>query len=52
MLFDTPDITPYRAGTHGLAYVHTLHSDKPGPHVCINALTHGNEICGASYNFV
>lgn len=47
MFFDTPDITPYRAGTDGLAYVHTFRSGKPGPHVCINALTHGNEICGA-----
>ena len=47
MFFDTPDITPYRTGTDGLAYVHTFRSGRPGPHACINALTHGNEICGA-----
>lgn len=47
MFFDTPDLTPYRAGSDGLAYVHSWRSDRPGPHVCINALTHGNEICGA-----
>ena len=47
MFLDTPDITPYRAGTDGLAYVHTFRSGRPGPHVCINALTHGHEICGA-----
>jgi len=47
MFLDIPDIKPYRAGTDGLAYVHTFRSTRPGPHVCINALTHGNEICGA-----
>lgn len=47
MFYDTPDIAPHRTGTHGLAYIHTFNSGKPGPHVCINALTHGNEICGA-----
>lgn len=47
MFYDTPDIAAHRIGTHGLAYVHTFHSGRPGPHVCINALTHGNEICGA-----
>ena len=47
MFFDTPDLSPYRAGSDGLAYVHSWRSQRPGPHVCINALTHGNEICGA-----
>jgi predicted deacylase len=47
MFFDTPDLTPYRAGSDGLPYVHSWRSGLPGPHVCINALTHGNEICGA-----
>lgn len=28
-------------------HVWTFSSQQPGPHVCINALTHGNEICGA-----
>lgn len=42
-----PDITPYRTGNTGLDYVTTLDSGRPGPHVVINALTHGNELCGA-----
>lgn len=42
-----PDITPYAAGNTGVAYVHTFDSGVPGPHVMVNALTHGNEVCGA-----
>jgi predicted deacylase len=42
-----PDIEPYRASGSGTEYVHTFDSGKPGPHVMVNALTHGNEICGA-----
>ena len=42
-----PDVTPYRRGNTGIDYVTTLDSGRPGPHVVINALTHGNEICGA-----
>lgn len=42
-----PDLGPYAAGNTGIPYVHTFDSGKPGPHVMINALTHGNEICGA-----
>ena len=42
-----PDITPYRAGNTGIDYVTTFDSQQPGPHVVVNALTHGNEICGA-----
>ncbi len=41
------DITPWRAGNTGLDYVTTLDSGRPGPHLMINALTHGNELCGA-----
>jgi predicted deacylase len=40
------DLSPYRAGNVGVDYVHRFTSDKPGPHVLINALTHGNEFCG------
>jgi len=40
------DISPYRAGNTGIDYVHRFESGRPGPHVLINALTHGNEICG------
>jgi predicted deacylase len=41
------DITPYAQGNTGIPYVTTLDSGKPGPHVMVNALTHGNELCGA-----
>lgn len=42
-----PDITPYAAGNTGIPYVTRFDSLRPGPHVLINALTHGNELCGA-----
>lgn len=40
------DLSAYRTGNTGVPYVHRFDSGKPGPHVLINALTHGNEICG------
>lgn len=40
------DISAYREGNTGIDYVHRFETGKPGPHVLINALTHGNEICG------
>jgi len=40
------DISAYRQGNTGIDYVHRFESGKPGPHVLVNALTHGNEICG------
>jgi predicted deacylase len=42
-----PDISAYRAGNAGVDYVHVLDSGKPGPNVMLQALTHGNEFCGA-----
>ena len=42
-----PDIEPYRKGNIGIDFVTSLDSGKPGPHVMINAITHGNEVCGA-----
>jgi predicted deacylase len=45
--YPVPDIAPYRRGNTGVDYVHTFDSGRPGPHVMINALTHGNETCGA-----
>jgi predicted deacylase len=42
-----PDITPYRKGNSGVDYVQVMDSGKPGPNVMIQALTHGNEFCGA-----
>jgi len=40
------DLSAYREGNVGIDYVHRFESGRPGPHVLINALTHGNEICG------
>ncbi len=40
------DLSAYRQGNTGVDYVHRFDSGRPGPHVLINALTHGNEICG------
>ena len=40
------DLSPYRQGNTGVPYVHRFDSGKPGPHVLVNALTHGNEFCG------
>jgi predicted deacylase len=42
-----PDIEPYRRSATGTEFVQILDSGKPGPNVMVNALTHGNEICGA-----
>ena len=44
---DFPDISAHEQSDSGIAYVHTFDSGLPGPHVMINALTHGNEVCGA-----
>ena len=40
------DLSAYRNGSAGIDYVHRFESGRPGPHVLINALTHGNELCG------
>ena len=40
------DVSAYRKGNPGIDYVHRFASGRPGPHVLINALTHGNEFCG------
>ncbi len=40
------DLSRYRAGNAGIDYVHRFESGRPGPHVMVNALTHGNEFCG------
>lgn len=44
---DPPDLGPFADGHAGIPYLHPFDSGRPGPHVMINALTHGNEICGA-----
>ena len=45
-----PDIERWHAGNTGVPFVWTFTSDRPGPHVTIQALTHGNEVCGAICN--
>ncbi len=42
-----PDIERYRAGNTDIEFVTTFDNGHPGPHVLVNAITHGNEICGA-----
>jgi predicted deacylase len=44
---DPPDIERWRCGNAGVNYVHVLDSGRAGPNVMIQALTHGNEFCGA-----
>lgn len=41
-----PDIEPYREGNTGIDFYTSFRSDRDGPHVLINAVTHGNELCG------
>ena len=42
-----PDIGRWADGNAGIAYVQSFEAARPGPHVLITALVHGNEICGA-----
>ena len=42
-----PDISAWRDSNSGVPYVHHFDSGRPGPKVLVQALTHGNEICGA-----
>lgn len=45
--FEAPDISPYRQGNTGIEFITTFDSGRPGPHVMLSALVHGNELCGA-----
>ncbi len=42
-----PDISAYKTGNTSIDFYTTFDSGSPGPHVLINAVTHGNELCGA-----
>ncbi|WP_175749192.1 M14 family metallopeptidase [Burkholderia pyrrocinia] len=42
-----PDLAPHRAGNTGVEHVYRFASGEAGPNVMVNALTHGNEVCGA-----
>jgi hypothetical protein len=44
---EVPNLLPFAAGNIGIPYLYHFDSGRPGPHVMLNALTHGNEICGA-----
>lgn len=44
---EAPDISAYKAGNTGIDYITSFESGKPGPHVMISAVVHGNELCGA-----
>jgi predicted deacylase len=45
-----PDLAPWAAGNTGIPYVWRFEAKRPGPSVTIQALTHGNEVCGAISN--
>jgi predicted deacylase len=47
---DFPDLAQWRAGNTGVPYVWRFAAERPGPRVTIQALTHGNEVCGAISN--
>jgi len=47
IMLKAPDISPYRAGNTGFEWITCFESGRPGPHVMVTALVHGNEICGA-----
>ncbi len=42
-----PSIAAYRRGNTGIPYVVSFEGARPGPHVVITALVHGNELSGA-----
>jgi predicted deacylase len=42
-----PDLSACAPGNGGMPYVWTFAAARAGPHVLVQALTHGNEVCGA-----
>ena len=44
---DPPDLSPWAAGNTGIPGFTSMTGPRPGPHVAILALTHGNEFAGA-----
>src|SRR5512141_2130096 len=42
-----PDLSRWAAGNTGTPYLWTFDSGRDGPHLGVQALTHGNEVCGA-----
>jgi len=47
---DFPDLAQWQTGNTGVPYVWRSVADRPGPRITIQALTHGNEVCGAISN--
>jgi predicted deacylase len=45
-----PELDRWQSGNTGIPYVWRFESPRPGPRVTIQALTHGNEVCGAICN--
>jgi predicted deacylase len=45
-----PDLERWQTGNTGIPYVWRFASERAGPRVTIQALTHGNEVCGAISN--
>jgi predicted deacylase len=44
---EAPDLGPWREGSHGIRGFVTRVAARPGPHVALIALSHGNELAGA-----
>jgi predicted deacylase len=42
-----PKLDRWAAGNTGISYVWRFESSRPGPSLVVQALTHGNEVCGA-----
>jgi predicted deacylase len=45
-----PDLDRWKPGNTGIPYVWRFVAERAGPRVTIQALTHGNEVCGAICN--
>lgn len=45
--FPPPDIARWRDGNAGVPFVHAFEGGRPGPHLMITGLVHGNEPAGA-----
>ena len=43
----TPNLAPWQSGNTGVLGFWSFTADRPGPHVGITSLTHGNELAGA-----
>jgi predicted deacylase len=44
---DFPDLSRHAEGNTGIPYAWSFTAGRSGPHVLLQALTHGNEVCGA-----